>query len=129
MRMSKIESGLRAVLAFNQACNQHDLDSMMKLLSNECIFESANPAPSGGFYAGKDAIRQYWKAFFQKNPQVKFKIEDAYGFGDQCIKRWRLVTGDADRIETYVRGTDIIKVNDSLILEILSYTKGTLTRT
>jgi hypothetical protein len=39
IRMSKIESGMRVVLEFNEAFNRHDVTGMMQLLSDDCVFE------------------------------------------------------------------------------------------
>ena len=120
--MSKIESALRTVLAFNEALNRQDITSMIELVSEDCVFESIDPAPDGARYVGKEAIAQYWQDFFRNAPQAQVKIEDAYGFGDQCIKRWRYQDADIDGM----RGVDIVKVTDGLISELFSYVKGSL---
>jgi ketosteroid isomerase-like protein len=128
VRMSKIESALRVVLAFNEALNRQDVEGMKQLLSDDCVFESADPAPDGAAYDGKEPIAQYWRDFFRKVPQAQIKIEDAYGFGDQCVKRWRYQGGDADAQTEQMRGVDIVKVKDGLICELFSYVKGSFGR-
>ena len=54
VRMSKLESGVRTVLAFNEAFNRHDVAGMMSLMSEDCIFENTSPAPDGTAYKDKD---------------------------------------------------------------------------
>lgn len=119
IRMSKIESGMRVVLEFNKAFNQHDVSRIAPLLSEDCVLESTNPAPNGTSYKGKNAITQYLQEFFQKTPQAHIEIEEVFGMGIHCIMRWKYTWG-----EGHVRGVDIFKIEEGLILEKLSYVKG-----
>ena len=66
IRMSKIESGIRVVLEFNEAFNRHDVTGMMQLMSDDCLFENTNPAPDGTVYKGKEAVTQFWQDFFRE---------------------------------------------------------------
>jgi predicted SnoaL-like aldol condensation-catalyzing enzyme len=122
-RLSKIESALRTVLAFNSAFNQHDIPAMLELLSDNCSFESHSPAPNGAVFTGKQAIGQYFQDLFQNYPQARLKTEDAFGLGYHCIARWQLTWTDAAGGEHHLRGADIYKVEDSLICEKYSYVK------
>ena len=124
VRMSKIEEALRVVLAFNEALNRHDLSGMMAWVSSDCNFESADPFPGGSVFTGKDAIQNYWQDFIDERPGAQFKIENAFGFGDQCIKHWRLTVETGEFDVEHLRGVDIVKVKNGLICEIYSYVKG-----
>jgi len=124
VKMSKIESGIRTVLDLNKALNRHDIPGMMQLISDDCIFENAIPAPDGTTYTGKEEIKGYWRGFFSASPQAQIKIEDVYGFGKQCVMRWRYGWTDAPGEEHHIRGVDIYKVEDGLICEQRSYIKG-----
>lgn len=118
-RMGKIESAIRMVLEFNEAFNRHDVMGMMKLMSDDCVFENTAPAPDGTVYAGKGAVTEFWQGFFRESPQAQIEIEEIFGFGDRCVMRWKYHWGDG-----YVRGVDIFKVEDGLISEKFSYVKG-----
>jgi predicted SnoaL-like aldol condensation-catalyzing enzyme len=122
--MSKLESGIRAVLDLNKALNRHDVPGMMQLIQDDCIFENAVPAPEGATFIGKEAITNYWLNFFQASPHAQIKIEDVYGFGKQCVMRWRYTWVDASGEEQHLRGVDIYKVEEGLICEQRSFTKG-----
>ena len=50
IRMSRVESAIRVVLAFNESFNRHDVAGMLKLMSDDCIFESTAPGPDGAVY-------------------------------------------------------------------------------
>ena len=123
-RMSKIESGMRAVLAFNDAFNRHDVAGMMQLMSDDCVFENTAPSPDGTVYSGKEAVTQFWQDFFRASPHAHIKIEEIFSFGNRCIMRWRYDWVDGTGIKGYVRGVDIFRVKDGFICEKLSYVKG-----
>ena len=117
--MAKIETGIRAVMAFNDAFNRHDVPGMMSLMSDDCIFENTSPAPDGTVYSGKDAVTQFWQGFFRESPHAHIEIEEIFGMGNRCIMRWKYTWG-----EGHVRGVDVFKMKDDLICEKLSYVKG-----
>lgn len=119
IRMSKIESGVRAVMEFNEAFNRHDVDGMMKLMSDDCVFENTAPAPDGTVYTGKEAVTSFWRDFFLQSPQAHIEIEDIFGMGLHCIMRWKYSWGNG-----HVRGVDVFQIRDGLICEKLSYVKG-----
>ena len=124
IRMSKLESGIRLVLEFNQAFNRHDVAGMMQLMSDDCIFENTAPAPDGAAYSGKEAVTQYWQDFFRQSPQAHIEIEEIFGFGERCVMRWKYSWVDTEGEKAHVRGVDIFRVRDGSIREKLSYIKG-----
>lgn len=117
--MSKIEAGVRVVIEFNKAFNRHDVAGMMRLMSEDCVFENTSPAPDGSIYSGKDAVTRFWVDFFRGSPHAHIEIEEIFGLGRRCIMRWRYTWG-----EGHVRGVDVFTVDDGLIREKLSYVKG-----
>ena len=123
-RMSKLESAVRLVLAFNEAFNRHDAVGMMQLMSEDCVFENTTPAPDGTVYSGKEAVTQFWLDFFLESPQAHIEIEEIFGLGERCIMRWRYKWVDTAGNEGNVRGVDIFRVRENLIHEKFSYIKG-----
>jgi predicted SnoaL-like aldol condensation-catalyzing enzyme len=117
--MSKIESAIRVVLEFNEAFNRHDVSGMMKLMSDDCVFENTDPAPDGSVYSGREAVTQFWQDFFRESPHAHIEIEEIFGFGRRCIMRWKYTWADG-----HVRGVDIFQVKNDLICEKFSYVKG-----
>ena len=123
-RMSKVEAAMRIVMAFNDAFNRHDVPEMMKLMSEDCVFENTDPAPDGRRYSGKEAVTQFWQNFFEESPQAHIDIEEIFSLGNRCIMRWKYNWEDAESTKGHVRGVDIFKVEDGLISEKFSYVKG-----
>ena len=124
IRMSKVESAIRVVLAFNEAFNRHDVTGMMQLMTDDCIFENTAPSPDGTLYTGKEAVTQFWQEFFRESPQAHLEIEEIFGFDKRCVLRWRYHWVEATGQKGHVRGVDIFKVRDGFISEKLSYVKG-----
>ena len=125
IRMSKVESAIRIVLEFNEEFNRHGVAGMMKLMSDDCIFENTDPAPDGTIYSGKEVVTQFWQDFFRESPHAHIEIEEAFGLGNyRCVMRWKYSWMDAAGQKGHVRGVDVFKVRDGLICEKLSYVKG-----
>jgi limonene-1,2-epoxide hydrolase len=122
--MSKVESAMRVVLAFNEAFNRHDVAGMMQWMSDDCVFENTAPAPDGTTFAGKDAVAGFWHDFFRASPQAHIDIEEIFGFGERCVMRWRYRWVDVAGRAGHVRGVDVFRVRGGLICEKLSYVKG-----
>jgi hypothetical protein len=106
------------VSRFNAAWNDHDLSAALALTTNDCLFESTSPAPDGGRFVGRAAIRAAWKPIFD-DERSHFTVEDSFAAGSRVVQRWRYDWGDG-----HVRGVDVITVNDGLVTEKLSYVKS-----
>jgi hypothetical protein len=123
-RMAKLESSMRLVLQFNDAFNNHDVAGMMKLMSEDCVFENTDPAPDGTRYSGKEVVTQFWQNFFRDSPQAHIEIEEIFGLGARCVMRWKYSWVDSAGQPGHVRGVDIFKEREGLLIEKLSYVKG-----
>lgn len=123
-RLTRLETVVRVVLSFNEAFNRHNVDEMMRLMSEDCIFENTDPAPDGTTYSGREAVTQFWRDFFRESPQAHIEIEEIFGLGLRCVMRWRYEWVDTAGQKGHVRGTDIYRVEQGLISEKLSYVKG-----
>ncbi len=124
IRMARLESAVRVVLAFNEAFNRHDVAAMMQLMSEAIVIENTSPAPEGAVYSGKEAVTQFWQDFFRESPQAHIEIEEVFGLGLRCMMRWRYDWVDAAGNKGHVRGVDLFKLKDGFICEKLSYVKG-----
>jgi predicted SnoaL-like aldol condensation-catalyzing enzyme len=122
--MSKLEAGIRIVIAFNDAFNRHDVAGMMQFMSEDCVFENTDPAPDGTAYKGQEVVTRFWQDFFRASPQAHIEIEEIFGMGMHCVMRWRYEWVDTAGKKGYVRGVDVFKLKDGLICEKLSYVKG-----
>jgi ketosteroid isomerase-like protein len=113
------ESTEATVKAFNEAFGRHDVDAVMALMTDDCIFENTLPTPDGQRHVGQKAVRAFWTKFFQDSPQAAFEAEEMVIAGDRATVLWRFDWGDG-----HIRGIDLFKVRDGKVAEKLSYVKG-----
>lgn len=124
MKLEKIETAMRVVLAFNEALNRHDVTTMMQMMSEDCLFENTTPPPDGTAYKGKQAVHRFWEEFFVQSPHARIEVEEIFGMGERCVMRWRYFWMDEQGNSGHVRGVDVYRVRDGKICEKLSYVKG-----
>ncbi|MGE3149002.1 MAG: nuclear transport factor 2 family protein [Pseudorhodoplanes sp.] len=110
------------VTAFLNAFNRHDVEGIVALMSEDCVYESTVPAPNGTRVVGHPALREAWKSLFAARPDAIFKDEETFIMGDRAVARWNLCWTDNGK-EQNIRGIDILKVRDGKVVEKLAYTK------
>jgi ketosteroid isomerase-like protein len=114
---------LAVVNAFNAAFNRHDVDAIMALMTDDCVFENTRPAPDGTRYEGQAAVRAFWEQFFANSPQARFEFGDMFACGSRCVVSWTYLWVK-NEVPGRVRGVDLFRVRDGKIAEKLSYVKG-----
>jgi len=109
---------LGVIDAFGAAWANHDLDLAIDLITDDCVFDTTEPAPDGTRYVGKAAIRRAWAPIFE-DPSSLFDAEETFAAGDRVVQRWRYTWAGG-----HVRGVDLFRVRDDKVAEKLSYVKG-----
>ncbi len=104
--------------AFGAAWVEHDLDRAIELITDDCVFETTDPAPDGTLYVGKIAIRKAWGPIFEDHAS-RFDVEETFAARDRVVQRWRYSWEGG-----HVRGVDLFRVRDDKVAEKLSYVKG-----
>lgn len=110
---------LAAVEMFNAAFARRDVDAIMALMTDDCVFDSTAPAPDGRRFEGQAAVRGCWEDLFAAAPSARFESEEALISADRAVVQWTYHWGDG-----HVRGVDVLRVRDGRIAEKLSYVKG-----
>ena len=101
---SKLDVLERMAAAFNR----HDLDAIMSLFADDCVFESPRGAdPWGTRFAGKAEVREGLAARFRGIPDVHYGDARHFVAGERGASEWTLTgtTTEGERIE--VRGCDL----------------------
>jgi ketosteroid isomerase-like protein len=114
---------LDTVNRFNEAFNRHDVDAIMALMTEDCVFDNTRPVPDGARFVGQAAVRAYWMTFFERSPYARFDAEEVIGMGDRCVVTW-VYHWVRDGVPGHVRGVDVFKVRDGRVAEKFSYVKG-----
>jgi ketosteroid isomerase-like protein len=111
------------VSRFNEAFDRADVDAVMALMTEDCVFESTYPAPDGERHLGQAAVRKYWENFFGTTEAPRFENEELFTAGDRVVSRWRFSWGSGEE-GGHVRGVDLYRVRDGKVSEKLAYVKG-----
>jgi ketosteroid isomerase-like protein len=119
----QISTAVEVVQRFNDAFNRHDVDAVMALMSDDCVFENTRPAPDGERFEGHNRIRAFWEQYFARSPQAHFDTEEIFAAGDRCVVRWAYSWVKEGK-RGHIRGVDIFRVRDGQVAEKLSYVKG-----
>ena len=114
---------LDVVARFNEAFGRHDVQAIMAMMTEDCVFDNTRPPPDGERVEGQAAVRQYWEQFFHRSPQARFEAEEMFAAGDRCVVRW-VYHWIRDGRPGHVRGVDIFRIRNGKVAEKLSYVKG-----
>lgn len=116
-------AAIAAVTDFCAAFDRGDVEAVMALMTDDCIFESTYPAPDGERHVGQTAVRKYWVHFFATTEEPRFENEEMSASSDRVISRWRFSWGGGDA-GGHVRGIDVYRVREGKVAEKLAYVKG-----
>jgi hypothetical protein len=82
--------------------------------------ESVAPAPDGTRYVGRGACLEFWQKLANRRDGA-FADEDIVAIDEHAIIRWRYRFGPG--LSQSVRGVNVMRVRDGLIVEALGYVK------
>ena len=106
---------------FNNAFQRHDPSLLINLIDENCVIENTTPAPDGARHSGRDACLALWQSI-ATTPDTYFDLEDVEVAGERAIIRWRFWWGEG--VQNSVRGVNLMRVRDGLIVEGMGYVKG-----
>jgi SnoaL-like protein len=115
------EQTLKVIEQFNQAFHDHDPNLLKDLLAEDCVLENSGPAPDGSRHEGYAACLEFWSQI-AGNTQATFEPEEVWVAGDRAVCRWRLQWGPG--ASDFIRGVNVTKLRDGLIVESMGYVKG-----
>ncbi len=104
---------------FNQVFLEHDTTTLSSMIAEDCVIEKINPAPDGDRCVGRDACVALWTEIATA-PGTRFDLEETWAMEDRAIIRWRFWSNEA----TSIRGVNLMRVRDGLIVEAMGYVKG-----
>jgi uncharacterized protein (TIGR03086 family) len=109
---------------FAAAFGARDVDAIMALMTDDCVFEATSPAPDGTRVEGAAGVRATWEELFGSTTDGQFTTEESFVCDDRGVLRWRFSWREPDGSEGHVRGIDALRFRDGKVCEKLSYVKG-----
>ena len=72
---------------WEQGWNSHDLDQIMAHYRDDVVFRSrkAVPLTGQGEIQGKPALRAYWQAALDRQPDLKFRVQDVFAGHEMMV--------------------------------------------
>jgi len=118
--MTPTDQTLATIEAFNEAFNLHDINAVLKLTTEDIVFENT----SGGRFEGQEAVRAVLTRAFELMSLGWFATEDVFTSGDRCVVLWKYTFNREKPEVGQVRGLDVFRVRDGRVAEKYSYMKS-----
>jgi len=104
--------------------NARDLDAIMSLFVDDCVFESPRgPDPWGRRFEGQAAVREGLGARFTTIPDVHYGEGSHFIAGDRGVSEWTLTGTTVDGVRLEVRGCDLWTFRDDKVVVKNSFWK------
>lgn len=114
----------RVIHQFNQAFLLHDPAQLESLIAPGCVLENTTNGPDGDRHVGRDACLAVWQGI-ARNREGRFELEETRVMDEHATIFWRYSWG-AGAAES-VRGVNLMRVRDGLIVEGRGYVKAAAT--
>ncbi|HEY7627737.1 MAG TPA: nuclear transport factor 2 family protein [Ilumatobacteraceae bacterium] len=107
------------------AWNSHDIDRLMSLFADDCVFEaSGGPEFCGRRVEGAAQVRTAFADVFASMPDAKWGDGRHFALGDDYgVSEWRLTGTLRDGGRVDVLGCDFLTVRDNKIVRKNSFRK------
>ena len=109
---------------FAEAFNRHDLDALMGMMTDDCVFRTAAGAGATGVeHRGQEAVRRAFAGIFAAFPDSSWDEARHFVDGERGASQWtyRATAADGSRIE--VAGCDLFTLRGGRIAVKDSYRK------
>jgi steroid delta-isomerase-like uncharacterized protein len=111
--------------AFADAWNRHDVDALMSLMTQDCVFEaSAGSDVFGTRYAGREAVRAGFAEVWATFPDAHWGDAHHFVCGDRGVSEWTFTGTRADGTRVEVHGCDVFTFRGGKIALKDSYRKN-----
>jgi steroid delta-isomerase-like uncharacterized protein len=110
---------------FADAWNRHDLDALMSMMTEDCLFQaSAGPGVDGQRSQGQEAVRAAYAAVFAAFPDARWSNPRHVIAGDRGVSEWTFTGTYQDGTRVEVTGCDLFTFRDGRIAVKNSYRKN-----
>lgn len=118
---------------FADAWNRHDVDAIMSMMTDDCVFDSsAGPDVCGTHYEGQAQVRAGVEDVFANFPDAHWGNAQHFVQGDRGVSEWTFTGTRTDGTRVEVNGCDLFTARDGKLSVKNSYRKnrsGVQTRT
>ena len=115
----------RLLVEHTDAWNSHDIDRLIGLFADDCVFEaSRGPESCGRRFTGRDEVRAAFAGVLDSMPDANWgEGRHSVISDDEGLSQWRLTGTFADGSRLDVFGCDFLTVRDGKIVRKNSFRK------
>src|SRR5262250_470813 len=99
---------MRVLDSFARAWCRGDIDTLMALVTDDCVYSASVGPEPGQTFVGRDAVREGFLALLAYDAAGKSVEGRAVLLGDVALAEWSYEFGDAAGHVRLIRGCDII---------------------
>lgn len=112
---------------YSQAWNNHDIKTIMKFMTEDCIFETGGGAERYGTrYSGAEEVKARFIETWTDIPDLHFQNGKHFVDGDRGCSEWTLTGTGKDGSSIEVDGCDLFSFENNKIKLKASYLKNRL---
>jgi steroid delta-isomerase-like uncharacterized protein len=110
---------------FAEAWNRHDLDALMSMMTDDCVFQASAGAHADGHRSeGQHAVRAAYAAVFDAFPDAHWRNPRHFVAADRGVSEWTFTGTNTDGKRAEVTGCDLFTFRDGKIAVKNSYRKN-----
>jgi steroid delta-isomerase-like uncharacterized protein len=119
------ENPTELLVRFAKAWNRHDLDALMSMMTDDCVFEaSAGSEVDGQRSEGQQEVRAAFAAVFEAFPDAHWAAPRHFIAGNRGVSEWTFTGTRRDGTRVEVTGCDLFTFRDGRIAIKNSYRKN-----
>lgn len=102
--------------AFSDAWNRHDIDALMRFMTEDCVFQTAaGPEACGTRHVGQAAVRKAFASAWEAVPDAQWRNAAHFVHGDFGTSQWTFTGTAADGSRIEVDGIDVFEFRNGRI--------------
>jgi ketosteroid isomerase-like protein len=105
----------RILDSFARAWSRRDIDTLMALVTDDCVYSASVGPEPGQTFIGRDAVREGFLALLAYDSAGKSLEGRAVLFGDVALAEWSYEFRDSAGHVTLIRGCDIMEFSGARI--------------
>jgi steroid delta-isomerase-like uncharacterized protein len=115
----------RLLQMFADAWNRHDVDALMSMMAEDCVFEASGGNDiNGERHVGSHAVRAAYAAVFAQYPDAHWGNARHFVAGDRGVSEWTFTGTREDGKQVEVNGCDLITFREGKIALKNSFRKN-----
>ncbi len=115
---------VRAVVdQFMTAWIEGNLEGVLAVMAEDAVFVATTGPEPGRSFRGRDNIRRLFASLMSPSSTVRLRVESTYVVGDTAIVLWTTIDAASQPEHAAMRGLDVFRVKDNLIILKDAYRK------